>query len=70
MTRIQDSPQRGLLRQKHLVQLDWVSTEDGAHVLTVAVGPKIMLYAAVSSEISHASQKDVKVRPLERLAMY
>ena len=56
----------GLLRQKHLVQLDWVSTEDGSHILTIAVGPKILLYAAVSTEIAQASQKDhkaVKSRP-------
>ncbi|GLH09345.1 Rabconnectin, partial [Gryllus bimaculatus] len=28
------------LTQKHLVQLDWVSKEDGSHILTVAVGSK------------------------------
>ncbi len=49
-----------VLKQKHLVQLDWVSTEDGSHVLTVGVGPKIMLYAAVSTEVSQATRKDNK----------
>lgn len=29
------------LTQKHLVQLDWVSKEDGSHILTVAVGSKV-----------------------------
>jgi hypothetical protein len=29
------------LTQKHLVQLDWVSNEDGSHILTVAVGSKV-----------------------------
>ncbi|KAL3867333.1 hypothetical protein ACJMK2_044544 [Sinanodonta woodiana] len=47
----------GVLQQKHLVQLDWVSTEDGSHVLTVGVGPKIMMYGQVSNEIVEASQK-------------
>ena len=50
-----------VLKQKHLVQLDWVSTEDGSHILTVGVGPKILLYAAVSSDIAQATQKDKKV---------
>lgn len=42
-------------RQHHLVQLDWVSTEDGAHLLTVGVGSRVLVYAAVSSEIAHAT---------------
>lgn len=33
-----------VLQQKQLVQLDWVSTEDGAHILTVAVGHKVSAY--------------------------
>ena len=49
-----------VLKQKHLVQLDWVSTEDGSHILTVGVGPKVLLYAAVSSDIAQATQKDRK----------
>ncbi|XP_023930909.1 dmX-like protein 2 [Lingula anatina] len=49
----------GILKQKHLVQLDWVSTEDGSHILTVGVGSRIMMYAPVSSEISQATQKDL-----------
>ena len=52
--------QVGVLKQKHLVQLDWVPTEDGAHILTVAVGARILLYAAVSSELSQASMKESK----------
>lgn len=39
---------KGLLRQKCLVQLDWVSTEDGSHLLTVGVGTKILIYGQVS----------------------
>ena len=30
-----------VLKQKHLVQMDWVSTEDGSHILTVGVGAKV-----------------------------
>ena len=33
------------LTQKHLVQLDWVSKEDGSHILTVAVGSKVNKFA-------------------------
>ncbi|XP_060557818.1 dmX-like protein 2 isoform X5 [Ruditapes philippinarum] len=47
-----------ILRQKHLVQLDWVSTEDGSHILTVGVGSKIMMYAQVSNDIVQESKKD------------
>lgn len=45
----------GILVQKHLVQLDWVSTEDGSHILTVGVGSKILMYAQVSDEIAQIS---------------
>nr|XP_036228711.1 dmX-like protein 2 isoform X2 [Bactrocera oleae] len=61
------------LTQKHLVQLDWVSKEDGSHILTVAVGSKILLYTAVSSDIAQANIKAMKVsrsanRPILRKA--
>lgn len=61
------------LTQKHLVQLDWVSKEDGSHILTVAVGSKIMLYTPVSSDIAQANMKAMKEsqtanRPLLRKA--
>uniref|UniRef100_T1IMB2 RAVE complex protein Rav1 C-terminal domain-containing protein n=1 Tax=Strigamia maritima TaxID=126957 RepID=T1IMB2_STRMM len=46
-----------ILTQKHLVQLDWVSTEDGSHVLTVGVGSKILLFTTVSSDIAQANMK-------------
>lgn len=48
------------LTQKHLVQLDWVSKEDGSHILTVAVGSKILLYTPVSSDIAQANIKAMK----------
>lgn len=61
------------LTQKHLVQLDWISKEDGSHILTVAVGSKIMLYTPVSSDVAQANMKAMKEsqtanRPLLRKA--
>ncbi|XP_055535273.1 dmX-like protein 2 isoform X2 [Wyeomyia smithii] len=61
------------LTQKHLVQLDWVSQEDGSHILTVAVGSKIMLFTPVSSDLAQSNMKAMKEsqssnRPLLRKA--
>lgn len=47
----------GILHQKQLVQLDWVSTEDGSHVLTIGVGQKILMYAQVSNDVISASKE-------------
>lgn len=52
----------GILHQKQLVQLDWVSTEDGSHVLTIGVGQKILMYAQVSNDVISAS-KEAKEDP-------
>ncbi|KAF6020291.1 Rbcn-3A [Bugula neritina] len=46
----------GVLQQKHLVQLDWAPTEDGGHVLTVAVGSKILFFSPVNNEIAHNAE--------------
>ena len=61
------------LVQKQLVQLDWVSNEDGSHLLTVAVANKVLLLTTVSADVSHAcklNRKDIKKpqssRPLLR----
>lgn len=61
------------LTQKSLVQLDWVSTEDGSHVLTVAVGSKILLFTPVSTDIAQANVQAMKAsksasRPLLKQA--
>ncbi|XP_066993059.2 dmX-like protein 2 isoform X2 [Anabrus simplex] len=48
------------LTQKHLVQLDWVSKEDGSHILTVAVGSKVLLFTPVSSDLAQANMKAMK----------
>ena len=37
-----------VLKQKHLVQMDWVSTEDGSHILTVGVGAKVSDYFSLT----------------------
>ncbi|KAL7295893.1 hypothetical protein TKK_0010937 [Trichogramma kaykai] len=61
------------LTQKHLVQLDWVSKEDGSHILTVGVGSKIMLFTPVCSDLAQANMKAMKesqttMRPILRKA--
>ncbi|KAL0271823.1 UNVERIFIED_CONTAM: hypothetical protein PYX00_008798 [Menopon gallinae] len=48
------------LTQKHLVQLDWVSKEDGSHILTVGVGSKVLLFTPVSSDLAQANMKAMK----------
>ncbi|XP_074603304.1 rabconnectin-3 alpha isoform X2 [Brevipalpus obovatus] len=43
------------LTQKSIVQLDWVSTEDGSHILSVSVGDKISVFTPVSTDIAQAN---------------
>ncbi|XP_075753347.1 dmX-like protein 2 isoform X2 [Pelodiscus sinensis] len=44
---------------KHLVQLDWVSKEDGSHILTVGVGANIFMYGRLSGIVTEqTSSKD------------
>nr|KAG5690689.1 hypothetical protein BaRGS_013475 [Batillaria attramentaria] len=52
LSTIQSGNKLGLLKQKCLVQLDWVSAEDGSHILTVSVGTKILTFTQVSNEKS------------------
>ncbi|XP_022257757.1 dmX-like protein 2 isoform X5 [Limulus polyphemus] len=52
---ISEQGNQSLLTQKSLVDLDWVSTEDGSHVLTVGVGSKILVFTPVSTEIAEAT---------------
>jgi len=47
-----------------IVQLDWVSTEDGGHVLTVGVGSCIRLYAAMPGDVAMALQTPDERVPL------
>ncbi|GLV44690.1 Rabconnectin-3A [Carabus blaptoides fortunei] len=48
------------ITQKHIVQLDWVSNEDGSHILTVACGSKIMLFTPLSTDLAQANVKAMK----------
>nr|XP_048273570.1 dmX-like protein 2 isoform X3 [Myodes glareolus] len=44
---------------KHLVHLDWVSKEDGSHILTVGVGANIFMYGRLSGIVTdQANSKD------------
>ncbi|KAK7475120.1 hypothetical protein BaRGS_00033612 [Batillaria attramentaria] len=52
----------GLLKQKCLVQLDWVSAEDGSHILTVSVGTKILTFTQVSNEVCFTSLLPLELR--------
>ncbi|KAJ8249356.1 hypothetical protein GJAV_G00233900 [Gymnothorax javanicus] len=42
----QSSPNR-----KHFVHLDWLSKEDGSHILTVGVGSSVLMYGRVSGVV-------------------
>ncbi|XP_015792670.1 dmX-like protein 2 isoform X2 [Tetranychus urticae] len=48
------------LTQKSIVQLDWVSTEDGSHILTVSVEDKISVFTPVSTDIAQANLQAMK----------
>lgn len=44
---------------KHLVHLDWVSKEDGSHILTVGVGSNIFMYGRLSGIVTdNVNSKD------------
>ncbi|KAK7072832.1 DmX-like protein 1 [Halocaridina rubra] len=55
------------VKQKHPVQIDWVSKEDGSHLLTVAIGSKIFAFTSVADDIAIMSYteggKDKEARP-------
>uniref|UniRef100_A0A3Q2ZV78 Dmx-like 2 n=1 Tax=Kryptolebias marmoratus TaxID=37003 RepID=A0A3Q2ZV78_KRYMA len=37
---------------KHFIHLDWLSKEDGSHILTVGVGSNILMYGRISGVVS------------------
>ncbi|MGH0142219.1 UNVERIFIED_CONTAM: hypothetical protein FKN15_038350 [Acipenser sinensis] len=44
---------------KHFVHLDWLSKEDGSHILTVGVGSSILMYGRISGIVNEqTSSKD------------
>ncbi|KAK9393976.1 WD repeat-containing protein [Crotalus adamanteus] len=60
VTSCSDNKDRYLIPNiKHLVHLDWVSKEDGSHILTVGVGANIFMYGRVSGIVTEqTSSKD------------
>uniref|UniRef100_A0A250YMC2 DmX-like protein 1 n=1 Tax=Castor canadensis TaxID=51338 RepID=A0A250YMC2_CASCN len=49
---------------KHLVHLDWMSREDGSHILTVGIGSKLFMYGPLSGKIQEQTGKESLVLPL------
>nr|XP_014352268.1 PREDICTED: dmX-like protein 1 [Latimeria chalumnae] len=43
---------------KHLVHLDWVSREDGSHILTVGIGSKLLMYGQLAGKVAEPSAKE------------
>ncbi|XP_053557561.1 dmX-like protein 1 isoform X2 [Bombina bombina] len=43
---------------KHLVHLDWMSREDGSHILTIGIGSKLLMYGQVAKKVQEISCKD------------
>ncbi|XP_069818776.1 dmX-like protein 1 isoform X1 [Dendropsophus ebraccatus] len=47
------------LSSKHLVHLDWMSREDGSHILTIGIGCKLLMYGQVARKIpEHTCKED------------
>ncbi|XP_040436618.1 dmX-like protein 1 isoform X4 [Falco naumanni] len=44
---------------KHLVRLDWMSREDGSHILTVGIGSKLYMFGQVSGKVQEQSDKEI-----------
>lgn len=49
---------------KHLVHLDWMSREDGSHILTVGIGSKLYMFGQLAGKMLEQSGKDMFVLPL------
>lgn len=43
---------------KHLVRLDWMSREDGSHILTIGIGCKLLMYGQVARKLPEHSCKE------------
>ncbi|KAG8598097.1 hypothetical protein GDO81_002497 [Engystomops pustulosus] len=43
---------------KHLVHLDWMSREDGSHMLTIGIGSKLLMYGQVARKVPDHSCKE------------
>lgn len=51
-------------RTKHLVHLDWMSREDGSHILTVGIGSKLYMFGQLAGKIQEQSAKEMLVLPI------
>ncbi|EDM14430.1 rCG46981, isoform CRA_b [Rattus norvegicus] len=49
---------------KHLVHLDWMSREDGSHILTVGIGSKLFMYGPMAGKVQEQTVKENQVFPL------
>ncbi|XP_037658150.1 dmX-like protein 1 isoform X5 [Choloepus didactylus] len=49
---------------KHLVHLDWMSREDGSHILTVGIGSKLFMYGPLAGKVQEQSCKESLAFPL------
>ncbi|NWI91743.1 DMXL1 protein, partial [Pitta sordida] len=48
-----------LLSTKHLVHLDWMSREDGSHILTVGIGSKLYMFGQLSGKRQEQSGNEI-----------
>jgi hypothetical protein len=44
---------------KKLIKLDWASTENGSHILTIGLGNQIFVYSCVTKEIADQIDKSI-----------
>lgn len=49
---------------KHLVHLDWMSREDGSHILTVGIGSKLFMYGPLAGKVQEQTGKENQTFPL------
>ncbi|XP_007947353.1 dmX-like protein 1 [Orycteropus afer afer] len=49
---------------KHLVHLDWMSREDGSHILTVGIGSKLFMYGSLAGNVQEQTGKESLAFPL------
>ncbi|KAM9368029.1 dmX-like protein 1 [Phaethornis superciliosus] len=50
---------RHMSSTKHLVHLDWMSREDGSHILTVGIGSKLYMFGQLSGKMQEQSGKEM-----------
>ncbi|XP_036759131.2 dmX-like protein 1 isoform X7 [Manis pentadactyla] len=49
---------------KHLVHLDWMSREDGSHILTVGIGSKLFMYGPLAGKVQEQTGKESLAFPI------